>query len=308
MRRALLVGAASLLAVGAVAVAGAATSLTISSRHVDAFSAAQTATTVPSDTTPPQLQTLEMFDTNTNGRVDRVVATFSEPLQASTSTAGWSLANVPSNGTLSAVTVLGNGTTATLAITEGAGAHNTAVGSFTVALDQATSDIKDATGNKASFAATGPVDKAAPVLTGVTDQDTATGNGKLEQGDWADFTFSEPMNLTALGISAADVLVYDPQGDGNTDYLRIAGLLQGDIAIGTAYLSGQDTNATFPNASITAGASSSIVRVTLLNPCSGSCASLGSSNSTSVTWAFVPSLKGDDGLSAIGQALAIALF
>ena len=82
------------------------------------------------DSAPPQLQTIEMLDVDSDGKVDRVVVTFDEALAAYTAgTAPWTLTNVPSAGTLSGVTVAGN--QATLAITEGPNAANTAVGTFT---------------------------------------------------------------------------------------------------------------------------------------------------------------------------------
>jgi hypothetical protein len=197
VRRAVAVGVL-LCVVGAVAVTGAATSLTVSTKRVDAFSAAQTATTISGDTTPPQLQTLEMFDTNTNGRVDQVVATFNEQLQASTSSSGWTLANVPSNGSLSGVNVVLNSTTATVAITEGTGAHNTAVGTFTVALTQATSDIKDAAGNKASFAARAPSDKAKPIPVSLDIANGTGTNNKATQGDTVVVVWSERLLASTI--------------------------------------------------------------------------------------------------------------
>ena len=49
-----------------------------------------------------------MKDTNTNGKVDHAVATFSEALAAySAGTAPWTLSNVPSNGSLASVSVSG---------------------------------------------------------------------------------------------------------------------------------------------------------------------------------------------------------
>ena len=56
-----------------------------------------------------------------------------------------------------------SGTTATLTITEGSGAKDTAVGSFTVALATSATGIRDAVGNQSSFAATAPTDDAKPV-------------------------------------------------------------------------------------------------------------------------------------------------
>jgi large repetitive protein len=146
------------------------------------------------DTTAPAVQTLQMFDNDHDGKVDHVVATFSEPLAACAApcTTGWTLANVPSGGTLSSVTI--SGSTATLNLTEGSGAPNTAVGSFTVAL-AATGGITDIAGNHSSFAAQSPADKAAPVPISVV---LADGSGTIDAGDTASVTFSEPLAVASV--------------------------------------------------------------------------------------------------------------
>ena len=101
-----------------------------------------------------------MLDTNANGKIDQVKATFGETLASSSATAPWTLANVPSGGTLAAVST--SGSIATLTLTEGAGAANTAVGTFTVALAANATGIRDAAGDQASFTAAAPTDLAAP--------------------------------------------------------------------------------------------------------------------------------------------------
>ena len=139
------------------------------------------ASTAPVDQATPVLVTLAMQDVNTNGKVDRVVATFSETLAAySAGTAPWTLANVPSGGTLSSVSV--SGTTATLTIAEGAGAPDTAVGSFSVALADGATGIRDAAGNLSSFAASAPTDAARPVLVaGTLLMRDVDANGKVDR-------------------------------------------------------------------------------------------------------------------------------
>ena len=125
------------------------------------------------------------------GRSIEVTATFNEPLASySAGTAPWTLANVPSNGTLSSVTV--SGSTATLTINEGPGAANTAVGTFTVALAKSASGVRDAAGNQSSFGPTTPLDRAAPILLSAADTNKGGGvDGKAEQGDSLTLTFSE---------------------------------------------------------------------------------------------------------------------
>ena len=100
--------------------------------------------TAPADGAAPVRTAMVMQDTNANGKVDQVAVTFSETLASSTDTAPWTLANVPSGGTLASVST--SGAVATLTITEGAGAANTAVGTFTVALAASGTGIRDAAG------------------------------------------------------------------------------------------------------------------------------------------------------------------
>ena len=105
-----------------VALATSATGIRDAAANLSSFAAA-----APTDGAKPVLVTMTMQDTNANGKVDRVTAVFSETLAAYTAgNAPWTLANVPSGGTLASVAVAT--TTATLTINEGAGAANTAVG------------------------------------------------------------------------------------------------------------------------------------------------------------------------------------
>jgi hypothetical protein len=175
------------------------------------------------DTTAPGLVTLQMFDTNANGKVDQVKATFSETLAAySAGTAPWTLASVPSGGTLSSVSVAG--AVATLTITEGAGAADTSVGSFTVALATNASGVRDASANLSSFAATAVADKAAPVATDV--QTTNVGGGTLghpELGDTITLTYSETIGPSSIlaGWTGTSQSVVVRIGDLNPDVLTV---------------------------------------------------------------------------------------
>jgi hypothetical protein len=91
---------------------------------------------------PPVLQSMQMRDTNGNGKVDQVIVVFDDTLGTYTAgVAPWTLTNVPSAGSLSSVTVAGS--TATLTIAEGAGAANTAVGTFKIALAVNSAGIRD---------------------------------------------------------------------------------------------------------------------------------------------------------------------
>ena len=153
------------------------------------------AATAPSDGIAPVRTAMVMQDVNGNGKVDRVAVTFSETLASSTDTAPWALANVPSGGTLSSVSTAG--AVATLTISEGAGAADTAVGSFTVALSVSASGIRDASGNMSSFAATAPTDGAKPALVSMTMLDV-NANGKVDR---VTAVFSETLAAYTAGTA-----------------------------------------------------------------------------------------------------------
>lgn len=166
---------------------------------------------------PPVLQSMQMRDTNSNGKVDQVTVVFDDTLAAYTAgIAPWTLTNVPSSGSLSSVSVTAN--TATLTITEGPGATNTAVGSFTVALTANSAGIRDLNDHTTSFAATAPTDVAPPAVLALTMKDSNT-NAKIDQ---VTMSFSEPLatytapttiwtlSNTPSGGSLASVTVTSP--------------------------------------------------------------------------------------------------
>jgi hypothetical protein len=144
----------------------------------------------------PALSTLQMFDVDKNGKVDQVVATFSETLATpyTAGTFGWTLANAPSGATLSSVSVAGNAATLTLA--EGPGAADTAVGTFTVALAATSGGVRDANGHRSSFSATAPTDKAAPAPVSSPTMQDSTANGKVDR---VAITWSEPIAAYSAG-------------------------------------------------------------------------------------------------------------
>ena len=165
----------------------------------NALSAGLTGQTYTIDRTAPAQTALQMLDTNANGKIDRVTVTFGETLASSSATAPWTLANVPSGGTLASVST--SGSIATLTLNEGAGAANTAVGAFTVALAANATGIRDAAGNQSSFTAAAPADLAAPVRTAMSMLDV-NANGKIDQVTVA---FSEavasPITATAFTLA-----------------------------------------------------------------------------------------------------------
>jgi Bacterial Ig-like domain len=197
--------------------------------------ATSSANTFAVDTTAPALTALQMFDTDANGKIDQVKATFDETLASSTATAPWALTSVPSNGSLSAVST--SGAVATLTLNEGAGAADTAAGSFAVALTASASGIRDPAGNQASFAATGVDDLAGPVLMTATSTAGTTAN-RMQAGDTFVLTFSEPLAATSL---AGNFVVSEQRAGAAT--LTIPGLIN-SATIGGGYLGANNSSAT----------------------------------------------------------------
>ena len=137
--------------------------------------------TAPTDGARPIRQSSEMFDDNVDGKIDRVLVTFSETLAPFTAPVTvFTLASAPSGATLNNVTV--SGTQATVALNQGAGAATTAVGTFTTALATNANGIRDAANNLSSYTATAPTDRAAPALVILSLLDN-NGNGKVDPRD-----------------------------------------------------------------------------------------------------------------------------
>ncbi len=149
------------------------------------------------DNTAPTLSTLQMFDTDADGKVDQVKATFSETLETAYSAPNtvWTLANAPggASNTLSGVSVAT--TVATLTLSEGT--VNTASGTFTIALSANANGIRDLAGNQSSFSATSVADKAAPVPTNVVLANGTT-LGRARTQDTVTVTYSETLDATSF--------------------------------------------------------------------------------------------------------------
>jgi hypothetical protein len=162
-------------------------------RSWDAASAPSDQVTVQGDTTAPSLSQLQMRDVDVDGKVDRVVATFDEPIESSSDVTRWTLADAPGGATRNAVST--SGSTATLTLNEGTA--DTAVGSFKVTLAAGAGGIRDAAGNQASFSNGTPDDAAAPVVVSL-DRTGASPTNASSAG-WTAL-FSEPVS----GVSDAD--------------------------------------------------------------------------------------------------------
>ena len=177
------------------------------------------AATAPTDKAAPARTAMDLRDIDGNGRIDRVVLTFSETLAGYTAgTTPWTLANVPSGGSLSSVSV--SGTTATLTLNEGSGAKDTAVGSATVALATSATGIRDSLGNLSSFAAAAPADLASPVGAAVAGNDGGGTVSRLQTGDAVVLTYSEAIVpgtvMSGWTGSSTSVTVRVTNGNGST--------------------------------------------------------------------------------------------
>lgn len=194
----------------------------------------------PSDTTPPQLVSLSMHDDDTDGRVDRVRATFDEPIKPTTTHADWTLTAPPSGATKASLAV--NGSAVDLVLTEGASAPDTAVRGFRVTLAEGA--ITDTAGNAASFNVRAPSDLARPLLVSVTRGAGTTNNGRPDPGDTIALTFTEPMAPSITG--PITTRIYDKQASaGNQegpDLLVIPGVT-GSSVIGSSLEPGVNLNA-----------------------------------------------------------------
>lgn len=247
----------------------------------------------------PVLTALRMFDLSGDGRVDRVTADFNEPLATYTAgTAPWTLANVPSNGTLTSVTV--SGSTATLTITPGsggAGAPNTAVGSFTVALAQNANGVRDAAGNRSSFGATAPLDRAAPILLTVADTNGAT-NGRADTGDTLTLTFSEAIAGGSIPLTTNVAMT-----GGTSGTLAMPGVIVTTALNAKSNKLYSNCTLSFNGSVVSSNAVSKTITVVLGEPGSGCTATAGESNPGI---AFAPATSLNDGADIPNAAAALS--
>ena len=244
------------------------------------------------DTVAPALTTLEMFDTNGNGKIDQVKATFDTTLATYTAgTSPWTLANVPSGGTLASVGV--SGSLATLTITEGGGAANSAVGSFTVALSTSATGVRDSSGNQSSFAAQGPTDKAGPVLVSATSGGGTA--GLMQANDTLTMTFSEALDPSTVPASAT----VKEERSGGTD-LTILGVIQTTV-IANSYVNGNGSGGSSTGAiTLTGGNTTISITLGTVTPISGGV----STGTGSVSFSPVATIKDPAGNAAVTSSSA----
>jgi chitinase len=197
------------------------------------------------DSTAPALSTLQMFDSDDDGKVDQVTATFGEALAPySAGTAPWSLANAPggASNTLNGVSVAASVVTLTL----NEGSVNTAAGSFSVALAANVNGIRDLAGNQAAFSSTAVADRAGPVAVDVQAANGTGTAGRIDSGDVVTYTFSEPMSAGSIksgwsGASLAVTVALGSNGTNDTVVVSTAGVNLGTIGTGANYVGGNRT-------------------------------------------------------------------
>ncbi len=263
----------------------------------------------PFDGAAPAMTTLGMLDRNANGRVDQVVAQFSETLAPSYSgIAAWTLANVPSAGT--GLFVKQQGPQALVTVAEGPGPPNTSTttpnGKFTVALTAMAGGVQDVAGNISSFPATIPADGAPPVVVAVAG---GNGDGIMAVGDFLDVTFSEAMGSV---VSTTSIGITSP-GEGPTqgfDKLAINWVTQQYNTMGSrTYLLGTNVTATFASSTLgfAPGSGNATIRATVAGACTGACGSL-TSGVGSLIYVPANTLKDVVGNQVVGSFTTAATF
>jgi len=198
--------------------------------------------------------------TTHNGVVDRIVVNYDSSVTLTSSCAtGWSLGgNVPSGGTMGAVTVSNSAHTITLAISEGSGAPDTSVGSLVVNFNPSASCTL------LGFSNLVPIDDAQPVVIAVTQP--AGNNGKMEPGDSFAIQFSEPLDPSTV---PSQVNVTETNPNSGNDTISVSGILQGNVSLGSAdYFTGATPNgatATYP-ANVTTDSATAPTTLTVTIP------------------------------------------
>jgi hypothetical protein len=263
----------------------------------------------PTDLAAPAPIAMTMFDTDFDGKVQRVTVVFSETLLTpyGAGKTPWTLTNVPSNGTLGTPAV--SGTTMTLPIAEGSGAADTTVGSFTIAMSAAANGVRDAALNLSSFTARAPSDGAGPVPILLADTNGTT-DGLTQPGDTMSITFTEPLAAASVP-SSTTVTLADPSGAGN-DTLTITGVTNGAVKLGNnAYVTTDATSAAYASSTVVLSADRRTITVTVGATCAGSACGLLPTVTTSPTLKFVAAttLLDAAGNTAAGtRSQAIKLF
>jgi hypothetical protein len=153
-------------------------------------------TRTPMDGAAPVRRSMSMFDDDLDGRVDRVTIVATEPLAPFGGATGrFTLASVPSSGSLAGVAI--GGDVVDLVLAEGTSTPSTSVGAFTVGLAAGPGGVTDPAGLPLSFASAAPADRAAPAPRSVVLQD-ADRDGRVDR---VSITWSETLATDAAGTA-----------------------------------------------------------------------------------------------------------
>jgi uncharacterized repeat protein (TIGR01451 family) len=261
------------------------------------------------DTTPPAMTGMTMLDTNQDGFVDHVAVTFNEPLAtcAAPCTAGWTLSNVPSGGSLQSVSTSGN--TATLVIGGWTDQPDTSVSLFKVGL-QPGNEIQDTGGNRSSFAAAAPADGAGPVPVGFRHQhNTSNGTcvgtvntaGVPEDCDEITAEWSEPLLPSSIPATTT-ITIADPAGPGD-DTLTIGSFIAGSLDLGSdGYVTADGTSASWSSSVLSYSSAQVSLTARILGACTGAgCSALGTVKNVTVTYVPSPTITDPAGNPAGGS-------
>jgi hypothetical protein len=209
----------------------------IPSTNWTSTTATASATTQGGDTTAPVLQTLQILDNDTDGKIDQVVATYDENLNVLFPGA-WSATGLPTAASLGTPAVSATDNKQIL-IPVNEGGVDTAVG--TIKLTLANSGLtlpRDVTNHMvAAFTNSTPTDKALPVLMSIASANATGNNGgatKMEPGDMFTLNFSEAIvgpSLPNWNGTQGSTTVTMTDGGANNDTLAIAGVT-GTITLG----------------------------------------------------------------------------
>jgi len=176
----------------------------------------------PDDDAVPRLVSVSIFDDDTNGVFDRMAVRFSEAMASTSTLAGWTLSNEPSNMSISSVSVSGD----TINLALSGDTIDTGTGSLAITL--ASSIYQDLTGNASgNFSNQAVSDAAAPIIISANTRDSDS-NGKI---DALYITLSESVPDSSVSASDFSVNGYNPlqfsanfSGDASNDryfYLRL---------------------------------------------------------------------------------------
>jgi hypothetical protein len=218
------------------------------------------------DGIPPQLLGITSH-ASVAGRLDQLVADFSEPLQPSTDTAVWHLTTPTgwsSPPSVSNVNVNGSQVTLTVNPSSVPLTPDTAAATLAATLDpSATTGIRDSAGNPATFTNRSVTDGMAPLLTSIIFGG-GTQPGLFETGDVLVATFSEP--LAPAATTTPTVKLVELVG-ATTATLDIPGLTDGPIdTLSSSYFITDGSAAQWPATVVRSGKT---ITVTLTGPCTG---------------------------------------